>query len=129
MATESTYDHVPDFGLLYDSVPIYQTRPDVAFYLGEARRRGAGDPRAARLALDAGALRGEARRGAGGGARPRLPAPGRRAGLRPGGEVRPGDRALPHRAAPADHRRPARVPRMRGAAPGAGRAAGLRRVQ
>ena len=36
----SIYDDVPDFGLLYDSVPIYQARPDVAFYVGEAVRSG-----------------------------------------------------------------------------------------
>jgi SAM-dependent methyltransferase len=33
----SSYDHIPDFGLLYDSVPLYQTRPDVGFYVEEAR--------------------------------------------------------------------------------------------
>jgi SAM-dependent methyltransferase len=33
----SSYDHIPDFGLLYDSVPLYQTRPDVAFYVDEAK--------------------------------------------------------------------------------------------
>jgi len=41
MASEhSIYDDVPDFGLLYDSVPLYQVRPDVAFYVGEAVRSG-----------------------------------------------------------------------------------------
>jgi SAM-dependent methyltransferase len=36
----SPYDAIADFGALYDSVPIYQTRPDVAFYVPEARRSG-----------------------------------------------------------------------------------------
>lgn len=27
----SSYDAIPDFGLLYDSVPLYQARRDVAF--------------------------------------------------------------------------------------------------
>ena len=34
----SVYDHIPDFGLLYDSVPLYQERKDVAFYLTEAKQ-------------------------------------------------------------------------------------------
>jgi len=33
----SSYDAIPDFGLLYDSVPLYQTRPDVGFYVDEAK--------------------------------------------------------------------------------------------
>lgn len=32
------YDAVPDFGWLYDQVPAYAARPDVAFYLDEAAR-------------------------------------------------------------------------------------------
>src|SRR3954465_8449999 len=37
----SIYDAVSDFGALYDAVPAYGTRADVAFYLEEARRAGA----------------------------------------------------------------------------------------
>lgn len=38
----SAYDAVPDFGLLYDSVPLYAARQDVDFYVAEAKRaRGA----------------------------------------------------------------------------------------
>src|SRR5215204_5545757 len=37
----SSYDAVADFGALYDAVPAYGTRADVAFYLEEARRAGA----------------------------------------------------------------------------------------
>ena len=33
----SAYDDIPDFGLLYDSVPLYAARQDVAFYVEEAR--------------------------------------------------------------------------------------------
>jgi SAM-dependent methyltransferase len=41
MAPEhSSYDHIPDFGLLYDSVPLYLARADVALYVGEAVRSG-----------------------------------------------------------------------------------------
>ncbi len=32
----SSYDAIPDFGLLYDSVPLYAARQDVGFYLEEA---------------------------------------------------------------------------------------------
>jgi 2-polyprenyl-3-methyl-5-hydroxy-6-metoxy-1,4-benzoquinol methylase len=32
----SSYDAIPDFGLLYDSVPLYAARQDVAFYKEEA---------------------------------------------------------------------------------------------
>lgn len=35
-----SYDAIPDFGLLYDSVPMYANRPDVEFYVGEAGRAG-----------------------------------------------------------------------------------------
>jgi len=31
----SSYDAIPDFGLLYDSVPLYAARQDVAFYVEE----------------------------------------------------------------------------------------------
>jgi len=34
----SSYDAIADFGLLYDSVPIYAERPDVEFYVSEAAR-------------------------------------------------------------------------------------------
>jgi len=33
----SSYDAIPDFGLLYDHVPLYRERTDVAFYVEEAR--------------------------------------------------------------------------------------------
>jgi SAM-dependent methyltransferase len=33
----SSYDDIPDFGLLYDSVPLYNARTDVAFYVAEAK--------------------------------------------------------------------------------------------
>ncbi|HKP28031.1 MAG TPA: class I SAM-dependent methyltransferase [Gemmatimonadales bacterium] len=33
----TSYDNVGDFGLLYDSVPAYQARTDVGFYVEEAR--------------------------------------------------------------------------------------------
>jgi len=33
----SSYDAIPDFGLLYDSVPLYTARQDVAFYVEEAK--------------------------------------------------------------------------------------------
>jgi ubiquinone/menaquinone biosynthesis C-methylase UbiE len=36
----SIYDTVADFGALYDAVPAYGTRADVAFYLEEAERAG-----------------------------------------------------------------------------------------
>src|ERR1700694_978175 len=32
----SSYDVIPDFGLLYDSVPLYMARQDVGFYVQEA---------------------------------------------------------------------------------------------
>ncbi|MFL5541127.1 MAG: class I SAM-dependent methyltransferase [Longimicrobiaceae bacterium] len=35
-----SYDSIPGFGLLYDSVPAYAARRDVEFYLAEAERRG-----------------------------------------------------------------------------------------
>lgn len=40
MSDPSPYDAIADFGALYDSVPIYRARPDVAFYVAEARRSG-----------------------------------------------------------------------------------------
>lgn len=40
MSDHSSYDAISDFGALYDSIPIYQTRPDTAFYVAEARRSG-----------------------------------------------------------------------------------------
>jgi SAM-dependent methyltransferase len=36
----SSYDAIPDFGLLYDSVPLYAARPDVGFYVEEAKSAG-----------------------------------------------------------------------------------------
>jgi SAM-dependent methyltransferase len=36
----SSYDAIPDFGLLYDSVPLYAARQDVRFYLEEAKAAG-----------------------------------------------------------------------------------------
>lgn len=36
----SSYDDIPDFGLLYDSVPLYAARQDVGFYLAEAKAGG-----------------------------------------------------------------------------------------
>lgn len=37
---DSSYDAIPDFGLLYDSVPLYVARTDVAFYVEEAKTAG-----------------------------------------------------------------------------------------
>src|SRR3954470_16404979 len=37
----SSYDSTADFGALYDAVPAYSARGDVAFYLEEAERAGA----------------------------------------------------------------------------------------
>jgi SAM-dependent methyltransferase len=34
---KSVYDDIPDFGLLYDHVPLYAERRDVAFYVDEAK--------------------------------------------------------------------------------------------
>jgi SAM-dependent methyltransferase len=36
----SSYDAIPDFGLLYDSVPLYAERSDVVFYVEEAKAAG-----------------------------------------------------------------------------------------
>ena len=36
----SSYDAIPDFGLLYDSVPLYAARQDVGFYVDEAKSAG-----------------------------------------------------------------------------------------
>jgi len=36
--TPSSYDTIPDFGALYDAVPAYSERADVAFYRREAER-------------------------------------------------------------------------------------------
>jgi len=36
----SSYDTIPDFGLLYDSVPLYAARTDVGFYVNEAKAAG-----------------------------------------------------------------------------------------
>lgn len=40
MTDQSPYDAIRDFGALYDSIPMYQARPDTAFYVAEARRSG-----------------------------------------------------------------------------------------
>jgi SAM-dependent methyltransferase len=34
--TSSSYEAIPDFGLLYDSVPLYAARKDIGFYVAEA---------------------------------------------------------------------------------------------
>jgi len=34
----SSYDAIPDFGLLYDHVPLYKERADVGFYVEEAKQ-------------------------------------------------------------------------------------------
>jgi len=36
----SSYDVIPDFGLLYDSVPLYAARKDIGFYVQEATAQG-----------------------------------------------------------------------------------------
>ena len=36
----SSYDAIPDFGLLYDHVPLYLERADVGFYVEEAKQAG-----------------------------------------------------------------------------------------
>jgi SAM-dependent methyltransferase len=36
--TAQSYDSIPEFGLLYDSVPAYAARGDVRFYVAEAAR-------------------------------------------------------------------------------------------
>jgi len=36
----SAYDDIPDFGLFYDSVPLYVARRDVGFYVAEAKAAG-----------------------------------------------------------------------------------------
>jgi len=41
MATDSSYEAIPDFGVLYDAVPLYATRSDVPFYLDQAARAAA----------------------------------------------------------------------------------------
>jgi SAM-dependent methyltransferase len=40
----SSYDAIPDFGLLYDHVPLYRERTDVGFYVEEAKPARAGGP-------------------------------------------------------------------------------------
>src|SRR5574341_2137000 len=39
-AFHGSYDEIPDFGVLYDSVPIYASRRDVQFYVDEAISAG-----------------------------------------------------------------------------------------
>ena len=39
-ASVSVYDAIPDIGLLYDSVPLYAARPDVAFFAEAAADAG-----------------------------------------------------------------------------------------
>jgi SAM-dependent methyltransferase len=50
--TESSYETVPDFGVLYDAVPAYASRNDVRFYLEEAASTGG--PRAPATVLELG---------------------------------------------------------------------------
>ena len=38
----TSYDSVADFGALYDAIPLYAARADVAFYVAEAARSGEG---------------------------------------------------------------------------------------
>lgn len=38
----SSYDAIPDFGVLYDSVPLYAARQDIGFYVDEAKSAGPG---------------------------------------------------------------------------------------
>lgn len=52
--TDSSYETVADFGVLYDAVPLYAGRPDVPFYLEEAARAAAAGPRAKVLELGCG---------------------------------------------------------------------------
>jgi SAM-dependent methyltransferase len=52
--TESTYDAVADFGVLYDAVPAYVNRSDVPFYLEEAASAGSPDAPATVLELGCG---------------------------------------------------------------------------
>lgn len=33
-----SYDRIPDFGFLYESVPLYAARSDISFYVEEGRR-------------------------------------------------------------------------------------------
>ena len=40
--TPTSYDRVADFGALYDAIPLYSARGDVAFYVAEAARHGEG---------------------------------------------------------------------------------------
>jgi SAM-dependent methyltransferase len=40
VSSSSSYDAIPDFGALYDSVPLYVQRGDVPFYVEEAKRAG-----------------------------------------------------------------------------------------
>ena len=48
----SSYETVPDFGVLYDAVPAYASRSDIAFYLEEAA--AAGDSRGSASVLEIG---------------------------------------------------------------------------
>ena len=38
----TSYDRIADFGALYDAIPLYAARADVAFYVAEAARSGEG---------------------------------------------------------------------------------------
>jgi SAM-dependent methyltransferase len=51
---ESSYETVPDFGVLYDAVPAYANRSDVPFYLEEAASAGSPDAPATVLELGCG---------------------------------------------------------------------------
>jgi SAM-dependent methyltransferase len=50
--TDSSYETVPDFGVLYDAVPAYAGRGDIPFYLQEAA--SAGSPGAPATVLELG---------------------------------------------------------------------------
>ena len=39
ISTSASYDSIPDFGVVYDAVPAYESRGDVAFYVEEAMRQ------------------------------------------------------------------------------------------
>lgn len=50
----SAYDAIPDFGLLYDSVPLYAARADVDFYIAEAQRTPRSPPHGSVLEVGCG---------------------------------------------------------------------------
>lgn len=52
--TAAGYDGISGFGALYDAVPLYQQRPDVGFYIGEADSVATTRPGAAILEIGSG---------------------------------------------------------------------------